>query len=335
MFRLFQSAGSRSDFPLFVLAVYVWSKRLEGVAMNSKRFDQRKLLRRFQDKGKPLTECFTEVLTVKTVDLRPATLRSYSSAARNFVRIIGDVGITEVCERKVDEFKLVRSKEVSAHSLNVDLRSLRALFATAHRWKYCETNPFEKVKLAKIPQVDPLYFTQDQLQTLIASISNETFRALILFGYFTGCRLSEIAHLTWDNIDFSQRMVSVKNSKEFTTKSQRNRRIPICDSLITVLFQLEKKKRSPIVFSKYDGSMYKPCSISRKLKRLLKQLNFDSNYHFHILRHTTASTLAKKNVSLYSISKILGHSSIKMSERYAHLLPEDNSENINKLNFNF
>lgn len=300
--------------------------------MNSKRYERRKLIIHIRSKGRLLSESFEEVLSAKATDLRPATIRSYSLAIRNYLRIIGDTGIDEISPREADLFKSNRSKEVSLYSVNVDLRALKTIFSTLVRWKYCNSNPFQDVKLLRIPECNIRFFSEEELRNLILSISDVQFKSLILFSYFTGCRLGEIVFLRWNSVNLESRTISVENSENFVTKSKRIRLLPMNDSLFEVLKKLSNKKISDYVFPGPNGKPYRCESVSRRFKRLLEQKNFDPKLHFHSLRHTNASHLVQKNVPIYDVCKLLGHSSVKVTERYAHLQTQDRRELVNKLN---
>lgn len=297
-----------------------------------KRFEQRKLLKQAQSVGKPLSKCFEEVLALLSVDLSPNTVRSYRLASRNYLRLMGDAGVNQVTAREADFFKTKRSTEVSPYSVNIDLRSLKSLFSTFVRWNYCNSNPFVGIKFIRIVERKIVFFSEDDLRSLISSIRDPQFRSLIIFSYYTGCRLGEIVFLKWDSINLESRTVSVENSENFTTKSKRSRILPINDSLYEVLNNLQSTRKSEYVFPRVDGKPYRRESVSRRFKRLLQRKGFDKKFHFHNLRATYASHLVQRNVPIYSVSRFLGHSSVKVTERYAYLQTQDGTEAVNKLN---
>ena len=85
---------------------------------------------------------------------------------------------------------------------------------------------------------------------------------------------------------------------------------------------LKKSKRSEYVFTKYNGMRYQHSFSSKKFKQYLRKVGLNEEIHFHSLRHSFASNLVRKGVSLYIVKELLGHSNITTTMMYAHL---DNS----------
>lgn len=295
------------------------------------RFLRRKLIQRAQSQGRVSSECFNEVLQSFNVDLRPNTIRSYRLAVRNYLRLIGDIGINETTPREADAFKSKRAGEVSAYSTNVDLRALKSIFNRLHRWQYIDVNPFASLKLVRIPHQETPFFSELQLQQIINSIPEFQFRAMIQLAYYTAVRLSEAVFLRWVDVNLPERIITIQNSEIFATKTKKNRVLPINDSLYGILVELHRTKRSEFVFPKDDGTAYRPDSISRRFKRKLQSLKFPASLHYHSVRHASASHLVAKNVPIYDVCRLLGHASVSTTERYSHLSPQNRRQVTNVL----
>ncbi|MEJ2614304.1 MAG: tyrosine-type recombinase/integrase [Ignavibacteriaceae bacterium] len=116
------------------------------------------------------------------------------------------------------------------------------------------------------------------------------------------------------------------NTEEFTTKGKRERVIPINETLYPLLQKRLPKviniKFDDLVFHK-NGFKYNGDYISRKLKKAVRKtaekLPINPALHFHDLRHSFASTLVKKGVSLFVVKELLGHKDIKTTQIYSHL----------------
>jgi site-specific recombinase XerD len=136
-------------------------------------------------------------------------------------------------------------------------------------------------------------------------------------------RLNELIHLSWTSISFTDKIITVGDN-EFTTKGRNQRYIPISNELLKVLQRrLEERNpdstRSKFVFAKPNEQKFSGDFVSRVFKRSCIALNMDPGIHFHTLRHSFASNLAQRGVSLYIIKELLGHSSISTTEIYSHL----------------
>jgi site-specific recombinase XerD len=136
-------------------------------------------------------------------------------------------------------------------------------------------------------------------------------------------------------VNLSTRIITVGDA-EFTTKARNQRYIPICEEALTsILSQRERKNDTPrilrihpsqrgelksgFVFCKANGEAFTGDYVSKIFKKACKAAGIDKAIHFHSLRHSFASNLVQKGVSLYTIKELLGHSSISTTEVYAHL----------------
>ena len=99
-------------------------------------------------------------------------------------------------------------------------RTLKSAFNKAIDWSYIITNPFVKVKLPKVQRNEPVIIDSRQLAVVSKQIENETIRDMVVFGFYTGCRVGEIVNLTWNNVDISKRLITI-GDKNFSTKGRK------------------------------------------------------------------------------------------------------------------
>lgn len=186
------------------------------------------------------------------------------------------------------------------------------------QWCYVDENPFQGVKPLSIPQRAPTFFTEEQLTALLEKVEGP-LRQVVIFAVNTGVRIGELVNIEWQDIDFERRVIRIRNKKDFTTKSKLERTIPINDQVFNLLTRLSRKGR--YIFGSNRG---RRCSarLSKQFTRYLRAAGFGREFTFHSLRHTFASHLVQRGVSLYIVSKLLGHSNIKTTEVYSHLAPE-------------
>lgn len=172
----------------------------------------------------------------------------------------------------------------------------------------------------KVPENKPKFFNQEQINQLLAVIDKQWFREIFLFAIHTGLRRGEIVNQKWDDVDFDTSSFKVSQDSSFTTKSKKERVIPMNNTVFNLLVSM--KRKGEYVFSGERGNKRDGDKLSKQFKAYLEQAGFDPIYTFHSTRHTFASHLVQKGVSLYIVSKLLGHSDIKTTEIYAHLSPE-------------
>ena len=171
----------------------------------------------------------------------------------------------------------------------------------------------KKIKIKQKGNQRIRYLTEEEAEKLIRNSGK--LRLLIIMALSTGMRKMEMLNLKWQDIDFTAKLIHIEESKNGERRS-----VPISDSLMKELEQEPKKNQTEKVITVHSLEFH-----FRKLKKKCEIKNF----HFHDLRHTFASWLAMKGVSLYTIKELLGHKSILMTQRYAHLSPDSRFSAVN------
>lgn len=143
-------------------------------------------------------------------------------------------------------------------------------------------------------------------------------RHAIQIALNTGMRRGEILGLKWNWIDFDENLIVLPQTN---TKNKEIRKIPINQLVRHIL--LERKLlsgNSEYVFVSNDSKTGHIYWLNRSFKKACKIAKLDG-LRFHDLRHTAATRLVESNIPLHAVAKLLGHSTIKITERYSH--PED------------
>ena len=242
---------------------------------------------------------------------------------RLLINHLGDVLLKEITPKMIEEFKVRRLEQVKPASVNVELRHLKAAFETAVKWSILEKNPLKSVKQVKVRGKNlPKFLSREQVTTLLNQIADADFRNLICFYLYTGCRRNEALNLRWDDIDLQAGTVAFH-----VTKSGESRIVPINAKLAEILQKMERNGEKPFNFNRWF--------VTHRFKRYLKEagINGSDNLHLHSLRHTFASHLVMDGVDLYTVAKLLGHSSVAVTQMYAHLAPDYLKLSVDRLRF--
>ena len=142
----------------------------------------------------------------------------------------------------------------------------------------------------------------------------------MLFTANTGVRVSDLVNIAWSDVDFHNMTVRIFNKDDFQTKTKRERTIPLNETAYDVLSGFVRN--SEYVFCRMDRQKRDKHFICRSFKAAVRKAGLGEDFSFHSLRHTFASILVQKGISLYMVQKLLGHSNIKITEIYAYLASE-------------
>ena len=217
-------------------------------------------------------------------------------------------------------------------TINRMLAVLRKMLNDCATWGYIKAAP--KVKLLPVAEQDFDFLQRDEMERLLAWTSEHAHQEFALYAaaIYTGARMGELYGLRWPEVDLDGGRATIRRSYDRDyTKSKKIRRVPINRQLAIVL--REWKRRCPselLVFPKADGT-----------RRARERPPIDFADHltgarchaitFHDLRHTAASHMVMSGMHLRTVQKILGHSTILVTERYAHLAPDFMSTDIDRL----
>lgn len=262
----------------------------------------------------------------------PKTVVIYRAALERLADMCGNRSLSSISPFDVDRFRALELKRISPVSANIELRTLRAAFYTAQRWRLIPENPFRRVPLAKVPDKEPVYFTREDFDKLLAVLPERWFRDLILVAVCTGMRQGEILNLSWNQVDLGSRLISVRSSVEFRTKMGKRRVVPMNELVFGILIRRARESQNGQVFMNGDGSL-QGSWVSHLFKKRVLAAGLRSELHFHSLRHTFATWLVREGVSIYEIQKLLGHSNIAVTQIYSHVGTAELQKAVEKLDF--
>lgn len=251
------------------------------------------------------------------------TYYDMANSLKRFNKFASNIPLQDITNHTLQKFMQERIK-ISPVTANKELRYLKTFFNKAVLNEWIDTNPTKNIKQVKIPQKMPLYFTEKDFDTLLNVIGNQDFKDFLVIAVYTGMRLSEIINLQWNQIiDFQ--MILLDNNSHIT-KSKKIRSIPVNPKVKEMLLKRAENIKSHYVFTYLDKPVAEMEAgfINHKFKKYLRKTNLNQKLHFHSLRHTFASWLVQKNVPIQTVSQLLGHSSLQVTQIYAHL-------NINNL----
>jgi integrase len=246
----------------------------------------------------------------------------------------GNKNLQDITAADIERFKVKRKAEkskrvpgnakpqkISNATVNRELTCLKTLFNKAVEWGQLEINPAVKVKKLREPKQKERILSSAESEKLIEA-SSADLKPVLIIALNTGMRRGEILSLRWDDVDLRKGFIFIKDSK-----SGQSRNIPINERVFETLKSLPQN--SDFVFFN-PGTNGHIQDVKTAFKGACRRAGIQG-LRFHDLRHTAASWMVEAGVDLVTVSKILGHSSIQMTMRYAHPTPENMRRAVSKL----
>ncbi len=260
-------------------------------------------------------------------------LISISSSFKQLIAYCGDIPLNEIDIRILDKF-ITTTFSRTQRGAHHYYRTLKSAFNKAVEWNYISINPFTKIKFPKIQKSFPVFLTEDELIIILTNTPYQHLKDLFTVGFYTGLRLSELINMRWDWINFLQNQITVKCSDQFLTKNKKERIVPMSEKVrLILLSRFNSFTHSPheLVFYRVRNKILYQESISKQFKKIVRKSHLSDKIHFHTLRHSFASLLAQKGVSLYIIKELLGHEDLATTQIYSHLQQQNLRDAIDLL----
>lgn len=211
----------------------------------------------------------------------------------------------------------LRESGLSGSTSDHYIKFLRHAFNLAIEWDMLKENPILGVKLFNLDNKVEHYLDAAELERLMAVLQTGANRPVCMIAMFllsTGARMNEALTAKWEHINRDTRTWIVP---ALHSKSKKQRSIPLNDSALDIIKQLDTEGEFEYLFvNRVTGHAY--SNIHKAWGKLRLQAGLPK-LRIHDLRHMFASFLVNNGVQIYSISKILGHSTVKVTERYSHL----------------
>ncbi len=287
------------------------------------------VLLKIEEQPKPKAGALTLAQAAERYHASKARKRSLKEDKRILEHLKSAFGaetqLTDITANRISEYKAQRlgavrkigdgegaiERGLSAAAVNRPLALLRHLLRLAHEeWEALPELP--RVRLEKEPQGRLRWLTKEEIAKLLDACSrskarNKELRPAVVIAINTGLRLGELLGLTWERVDLSRGVIRLE-----VTKSGKRREVPLNGDSYQALVGLDPKDEGRVFKTRFIKTAYNNAVEAAKL----------DDVNFHTLRHTFASWAVMRGVTLKELQELLGHASLAMTMRYAHLAPE-------------
>lgn len=258
---------------------------------------------------------------------KKAIVKDWTSQLNWWNDRIGQYALADVTPALISQMRDILSQENGAKgkprgnaTVNRYLTTMQCVFSVAVKeWELLDVNPFFRVKKLQEPRGRVRYLSKEERESLLAECqkaSNPYLYPAVIVALSTGARKMEVMSLKWEDVDLANERAILQD-----TKNGERRTINLLGVVNQLMQDLYNKRRKSdiYVFPSHDGK--KPFDITRSWKAAVKRAGI-KDFRFHDLRHTTASYLAMQGKSMGEVAEVLGHKTLQMVKRYAHLSDE-------------
>ncbi len=297
------------------------------VRMSEKRTKTKQLKKQKSIENITFAEIFDDKYYPQAqADKDPQSYNREKSLFKKWINpIIGALPLRDIAPIHLEKIKkTMKDADLSERSREYALAVIRQVFNFSYRNNFFNgDNPVKKIKIPKSDNKRLRFLTREEADTLLNTLKVEApeLWEQSLISLHVGFRASEIFRLTWADLNFEQGTLTAKNSK-----GKKTRFGYMTQQIKEMLSNKRRGEFSNLLYPGPDGK--KRHSVSRAFERVAEKIGINAGVEdrrdkvvFHTLRHTYASWLVQNGEDLYVVKERLGHSTLQMTERYAHLAP--------------
>jgi len=232
----------------------------------------------------------------------------------------GPVYLEEITFEDIEKFltHLKVEKDYKPASRKRISASIKMFYKYAWKRNMCPEDLASKIENVKYVPKERDYLTEEEALSFIKAIKHPVVQVFTTTLFYTGVRVSEALALTPEDVDLNLGWIRIKNGK-----GNKFRRIPICHKLKKVLLDYEQwRVDSHQYFATEKTGSLSIGRVQAIIRETRENLGCKKHITAHIFRHSFASQLVKNDVNIVSISKLLGHSSLKTTSIYTHASDE-------------
>lgn len=248
---------------------------------------------------------------------------TYSTAKYMFDLFIEFVGasanIRNISKQQANDFiEEISKRKIKNTSINHYITYFKTFFNWCIEKEYISINPFNHIKKLKKESTKREYLTIEEIREFSKVDKFHNTKTAFLFSCFTGLRMIDVKNLQWIDIRGKAIYKKIEKTGKYET-------IPIIENAMNILN--ERDKENDFIFELPKQRR----TIEYQLKAICNNAGIEKHITYHCSRHTFATILLSNGVDIYTTSKLLGHSSVSMTEIYSNLINENKVKAINSI----
>lgn len=260
---------------------------------------------------------------------KPSMIAKVRSILSNkLIPFFGSTALDRITTLHVERYKAkIAATGVSNKTINNELSVLSKCLRDAKQWLDLDSIP--NIVVLKTPPSKYDFLSERECDLLLRQLSGVWFE-IVYVALKTGLRRGELQGLRWQDISLDAKTLTVQHSwcsvkySLLSPKGNKARTIPLAEDVVEILRRREEKEG--FVFA-VDDFVFQPVTLGQQLSNACEQAGI-RKITCHVLRHSYASQLALNGAPIAMIQRLLGHTDIKVTMRYAHLSQESVNEAV-------
>lgn len=259
----------------------------------------------------PYLEDFVKLLQIKRY--APNTIRSYSAALKVFLLAFPDRDVGLLSVKEIEDF--INRKVTEEHISVSYQKSLVGAIKFFYHQVLRRNDKLNNLYPDRGARMLPVILSKDEVQRILAAVSNLKHRALLSLLYACGLRLGEVLNLRVTDIDSQRKLLLVRQEK-----MKKDRYVPLPDKLLELLRAYYRQYRPCVfLFEGRRGGRYAARSVQNIFKRALHRAGIRKDVGVHALRHAYATHLLESGMDIKILQTLMGHTSIRTTQIYTRV----------------
>jgi integrase/recombinase XerC len=257
----------------------------------------------------------------------PKTLRAYGDDLQQFLVWVGENRVDWDTPKRFGRADIegfmsyLAGQQMTGVTRVRKLAALRKYFTFLEENRIISGNPANTVKGARREEKEPGILYKEQYKALLYEASEHPRDYAIIMTFLqTGIRLSELANLTIEDVDFEHKILTVRQGK-----GKKDRQIPLVDEVIKALRHYLRYRNTQLVldddilFLAKNGTSLNVSSVKYIVAKYVKQAGIRKKVSVHTLRHTFGAHKADKHMGIATLQELMGHKKKETTLKYIHL----------------
>ena len=287
---------------------------------------------------------FSQVIDDAILEKKPLAIKSYMkynnvyNTLNDFMTAKGVIYLNEITVVHAEGFKkMLVTSDISAKTINFYLTTVKSLFEQYVLKDILLKSPFASVKNERVKKKTLLereedYYSNPEITFFFSETMDIKHRQVFMGLFLTGMRIGELINLTWERVDWKNKIIQVRSDVTFTTKTTSSERdIPMSNVLHKLISSMKKSSTSNYVFTNPAGKKISERTILKVCKDIAQASGITKVATLHKWRHSFNSHLAQLGVD-YSIRQyLMGHRPQSMTDHYTKIDPKKLQGVVSKL----